>query len=166
MHRTSLMAALAIAIMPHCGAYAKIKTAPLIAPGMVIQQNSDVRLSGTTTRKGATIKIKASWDRRTLKCKADDDGRWTVTIHTPQADHKSHTLTLDDGEPLTIDDVLVGEVWLASGQSNMGIRQLPRGVQPRDNTPGRREPRRAPLHRTQDTELAACRLVRRTVDEV
>lgn len=119
MHRTSLMAALAIALMPHCGAYAKIKTAPLIAPGMVIQQNSDVRLSGTTTRKGATIKIKASWDRRTLKCKADDDGRWTVTIHTPQADHKPHTLTLDDGEPLTIDDVLVGEVWLASGQSNM-----------------------------------------------
>ena len=113
MHRTSLMAALAIAIMPHCGAYAKIKTAPLIAPGMVIQQNSDVRLSGTTTRKGATIKIKASWDRRTLKCKAGDDGRWEVTIRTPQADHKPHTLTLDDGEPLTIDDVLVGEVWLA-----------------------------------------------------
>jgi sialate O-acetylesterase len=84
---------------------------------MVLQRERDVAIWGTASpRAEVTIAFKDA----SAKTKADDKGRWRVRIRTGKADAKGATLTVSsNGERVTIKDVLVGEVWLASGQSNM-----------------------------------------------
>ncbi len=106
-----------VALSVAMGASAKIKMAPIFADNMVIQQQSDAAIWGYATPK-STVEISASWGGSTASAKADKDGRWNTTIATPEAGGP-YTITVSDGEPLTIENVLVGEVWLCSGQSNM-----------------------------------------------
>ena len=84
---------------------------------MVLQRERDVAIWGTASpRAEVTIAFKDA----SAKTKADDKGRWRVRIRTGKADASGATLTVSsNGERVTIKDVLVGEVWLASGQSNM-----------------------------------------------
>lgn len=98
---------------------ATITPGPLIGNGMVLQQQSDVRIWGTTDKPGARITVRTSWSKQRYACYADADGRWSLTIATPKATFEPQTVTLSDGDKLTLSDVLIGEVWLASGQSNM-----------------------------------------------
>ncbi|WP_297272172.1 sialate O-acetylesterase [uncultured Bacteroides sp.] len=97
---------------------AKVKLHSLVGDNMIVQQQTDVRLWGTA-RPGAEIKVTPSWSGQTATCQADAQGRWLLTVKTPQASMTPYEITFDDGEPLTVKNVLVGEVWLASGQSNM-----------------------------------------------
>lgn len=99
-------------------ASAKVKLPSLIADNMVLQQQSDVKLWGKASPK-ATVRVTPSWNRTTATCRADENGRWETTVHTPQGGFTAYDLTFDDGERTTINNVLIGEVWLASGQSNM-----------------------------------------------
>ena len=106
--------------LPHKG-LAHITTGPLMGDNMVIQQQSEVRLWGWTD-KGAqtTVTLRTSWNKSKQKVKADDNGRWEFTVQTPAASFTPQTITLSDGdETRVLTNVLVGEVWLASGQSNM-----------------------------------------------
>ena len=97
---------------------AKVKLHSLVGDNMIVQQQTDVRLWGTA-RAGAEIKVTPSWSGQMSTCKADAQGNWLLTVKTPQASMTPYEITFDDGEPLTVKNVLVGEVWLASGQSNM-----------------------------------------------
>ena len=56
---------------------------------------------------------------RPIKTKADAQGYWETAIATPKASFTPQTLTISDGTPIKINDILIGEVWLCSGQSNM-----------------------------------------------
>ena len=85
---------------------------------MVVQQQSTLHLKGTAT-PGSTVTVKASWQKAALTAAADAQGRWTADIATPKASLKKHSLSLSDGEELRLENILVGEVWLGSGQSNM-----------------------------------------------
>lgn len=91
----------------------------MISNGMVMQQKSNVRLWGTTPHAGGNVVIKTSWSDKTTTCRADNDGNWQTEIATPAASYEPQTLTISDGEPVELSDVLIGEVWLAAGQSNM-----------------------------------------------
>lgn len=100
-------------------AEAKLSISKLCSDSMVLQQNSQATIWGTA-KAGSQVSVSPSWNGKTYRCNADEDGRWTVKIDTPEGSYKSHTLTVKgDGETVRINDVLVGEVWLASGQSNM-----------------------------------------------
>ena len=96
---------------------AKVKPASLIGDGMVLQQQSEVRLWGWA-KPNATVRLTTSWKAKATT-KADNEGRWELWVKTPVASFASQELTLSDGEKLTIRDVLIGEVWVGSGQSNM-----------------------------------------------
>jgi sialate O-acetylesterase len=50
---------------------------------------------------------------------AGDDGKWMVRLKTPKASDKAYTLVIEGKNRVAFEDVLVGEVWVASGQSNM-----------------------------------------------
>ena len=119
MRKHILLSALMIALCRIVPCNATITPGPLIGTGMVLQQQSDVRLWGTTDRPGATITLRTSWSRQRYRCRADADGHWTLTVATPAATFAPQCITLSDGDRLTLSDVLIGEVWLASGQSNM-----------------------------------------------
>ena len=99
--------------------HAKITMSDLCTDGMVLQQNTQATVWGTAT-PGALVTVTTSWNGSSYKGKADADGNWIIEITTPAASYKQHSMTVKgDGSSIRINDVLVGEVWLASGQSNM-----------------------------------------------
>ena len=98
------------------GINAKVTLPHYITSGMVMQQNSNLTLKGCA-KAGSTVKISPSWAvAQTVK--AGKDGRFTAIISTPEAGGP-YSISFDDGEITRIDNILSGEVWLCSGQSNM-----------------------------------------------
>lgn len=87
---------------------------------MVLPHGKNVPVSGTAD-PGREISV--TFGGKTLKTKADSKGKWTVTLPPMQPNAAGQTLTAtQNGDSSKLDDVLVGEVWLASGQSNMLFR--------------------------------------------
>lgn len=99
-------------------ANAKVKLPQLLSDHMVLQQQADARLWGEAA-PNSTVTIRASWTNQPVETKADAQGFWNTAIGTPSASFTPQTLTISDGEPVTLHDVLIGEVWFCSGQSNM-----------------------------------------------
>ena len=108
----------ALAVLAAFSAGAKVELTPLFTDNMVFQQNTQAPVWGKAA-PGATVKVTPSWNNKTYTATAAADGRWEVRIPTPKGSFKKYTLTISDGTPVTLQNVLVGEVWLASGQSNM-----------------------------------------------
>lgn len=96
---------------------AKVTLPALLGDNMVLQQQSDVKIWGWS-EPGATVRVTSSWGSKGT-VKSDGVGNWSFTITTPPASYTSHTITVSDGEPVVIKNILIGEVWLCSGQSNM-----------------------------------------------
>ncbi|MDE6140426.1 MAG: sialate O-acetylesterase [Alistipes sp.] len=97
---------------------AEVRLPHIIGSGMVLEQQSCVRLHGWSDRPGGRLRVTASWgERQSTRIAAD--GTWELTISTPAASFEPQTLSFDDGSQLTIDNILIGTVWLCSGQSNM-----------------------------------------------
>jgi sialate O-acetylesterase len=90
---------------------------PLFSDNMVFQQNAEAPIWGTSA-PGQKVEVNTSWDGRTIKVKADAKGAWKATLQTPSAGGP-YVVTIDDGSKITLRNVLVGEVWICSGQSNM-----------------------------------------------
>ena len=100
--------------------FASIRMGTPFCDGMILQNKCDVAIWGQAAPK-STVTLIASWNyNKKVKTQADETGRWKTTISTPKGSFTPYTLTVNDGESiLMIRDVLIGEVWLASGQSNM-----------------------------------------------
>lgn len=96
---------------------AKIQLPSILGSGMVLQQKAEVRLWGYAT-PNKRVSIITSWNNQLKEVYSDKDGNWLVTVTTPEAGGP-YTIYLSDGEKLILDDILIGEVWLCSGQSNM-----------------------------------------------
>ena len=96
---------------------AEIKLPAIFSDGMVMQQKTNANIWGKATPKGQVTLI-ASWDKKKLSTTADALGDWKISIPTPTAGGP-YTLTISDGKPFTLKDILMGELWLCSGQSNM-----------------------------------------------
>lgn len=90
----------------------------ILSDGMVLQQKSNVKIWGKSD-SGKTVKISTSWNGKIESAVADNDGDWIVKIETPDASFTKHSITISDGEEVVLSNILIGEVWLASGQSNM-----------------------------------------------
>jgi len=89
----------------------------LIGDNMVLQQKTDIHIWGNAL-PGTRIDVSASWGG-TGKSVTGDDKVWSVTMPTPDAGGP-FTITVEAPDTtITLDNVLVGEVWVCSGQSNM-----------------------------------------------
>jgi len=107
------------AMLACTAAFAQLALRQPCSDGMVLQQQAAARVWGKAA-PGARVTVAPSWERRKYAAQADADGNWQVDVQTPAASYEPHTLTVSAGrERLVIRDVLVGEVWFASGQSNM-----------------------------------------------
>lgn len=114
---------LAILCFAACsGAYAssRLNLPAIIGDNAVLQQNSDIRLWGRAT-PGSKVTVTPSWNTEPSSATTAEDGTWCLTIHTPAASFTPLQITFTDSEggSKTIGNLLSGEVWLASGQSNM-----------------------------------------------
>lgn len=100
-------------------ASAQVSMSPLFTDHMVLQQRTDAPVWGTA-EPGSTVTVYTSWNRAKYSAEAGNDGKWLVKVRTPKAGGP-YEMTVSDGKssPVKISDILIGEVWLCSGQSNM-----------------------------------------------
>ena len=100
-------------------ASAKIELPSILCDNMVLQQNAMVTLWGKAT-PNSKVNITTSWaPLRRVQAQADKDGRWSAEVDTPAATFEPQTVKISDGETLTLRNILIGDVWVCSGQSNM-----------------------------------------------
>ncbi len=97
---------------------AKVTPGSMITDNMVLQQNGKVRLYGTAD-PNKTVTVTPSWSNTPYTTKSDAKGKWQIAIDTPAGGYTPYSITISDGSPITLENILIGEVWLASGQSNM-----------------------------------------------
>ena len=96
---------------------AKVVLPPMFSDNMVLQQQADAPIWGEAKPMKA-VKVTTSWDGKTYETLADKEGRWKLSVRTPEAGGP-YELTLTDGQKLVLKNVMIGEVWICSGQSNM-----------------------------------------------
>lgn len=100
------------------GAQAKVKLPHILGNNMILQQNAEANLWGWD-KPGTEVNVTASWSSQKWTAKTDKDGKWQVKVQTPKASYTPLSITFDDGEPVTLSNILAGEVWVCAGQSNM-----------------------------------------------
>ena len=108
--------------------FAEVSLPNFFSDNMVLQQQTECNLWGTAD-KGQTVKITTSWDQKTYLVKAGKDGKFEVKVQTPEAGGP-YEITFNDGKAVTLHNILIGEVWICAGQSNMemqmkGFKQQP-----------------------------------------
>lgn len=96
---------------------ATVKLPAVFSNNMVLQQQSDVPFWGEASAK-KKLKITTSWNNKAYETQTDSNGKWYVKISTPQYGGP-FSIEISDGKKLTLENILIGEVWVCSGQSNM-----------------------------------------------
>lgn len=99
----------------------KLQLAAPISNHMVLQQGSESEVWGSASPKA---EITVSFGGEKLKTESGDAGNWSVTLPPQKVDREGRSLKVmarlgDRETELTVSDILVGEVWMCSGQSNM-----------------------------------------------
>lgn len=99
-------------------AIAQVKLPALVGNNMVLQQNSKVNLWGWAA-PNEKIKIHLGWQNIPLEITANPDGTWKTAVNTPQGSETSFDVTIEASNKIILKNILIGEVWICSGQSNM-----------------------------------------------
>ncbi len=120
MNKSILGALSAILLLAAIPAQAdSLKFSPLLGDNMVLQQQTRARIWGTAAAR-AEVFVSASWLTQPVTAQADGAGRWEVLLDTPPATFEPQTVAAESaGERVQAVNVLIGEVWFCSGQSNM-----------------------------------------------
>lgn len=100
-------------------AFAGVKLPAVISDHMVLQSNAPVAIWGWAD---AGEEVQVEFAGQTKSTKAGTDGKWLIKLGKLQPSAEAHPLTVSGTNKITVQDVLVGQVWLASGQSNMEMR--------------------------------------------
>lgn len=85
--------------------------------GMVLQQKSKVKIWGSG-KTGEPVAITTSWDEKPYSSKVDNNGKWSVEVETPIYGGP-YEIKIKGYNEILLKDILIGEVWVVSGQSNM-----------------------------------------------
>jgi len=94
-----------------------VRLPSLVGDHMVLQQKSRLRVWGWGD-PGEKVKIQSGWSNSWDSTQVTGDGKWEMMISTPQAGGP-FTMTIRGWNTIILQDILIGEVWLCSGQSNM-----------------------------------------------
>ena len=113
----SFIAVVSVTLMLSEPLLAEVKLPSIFGNNMVLQQQTEVAFWGKAAA-GSNVSVKTSWNGKSNSTRADNDGNWRVKVSTPAAGGP-YTVTVSDGKPVTLRNVMIGEVWVCSGQSNM-----------------------------------------------
>ena len=100
--------------------FAQIKLPAIISSEMVLQRDAQVNLWGWS-QPDELITVKTSWNGETSSTKSDSKGRWQIAIKTNDKRGSQKIIITSSKDEKVLEDILLGEVWLCSGQSNMGM---------------------------------------------
>lgn len=98
-------------------AVAKVRLPAFIGSNMVLQRNSLVNIWGHCDPM-LEVSVTPSWNNLSYKTFADKTGKWQIKVETPEAGGP-YTIRISDGEELILENIMLGDVWICSGQSNM-----------------------------------------------
>lgn len=115
MIRVPLAGLAAMMIAATCAA--DVRLPAIFGGNMVMQQQTDAVIWGWA-RPGETVRAKGSWSDTTVEAAADAQGRFRLVLPTGAAGGP-YTLTVSGDNTIVLENVLLGEVWLCGGQSNM-----------------------------------------------
>jgi sialate O-acetylesterase len=106
----------------------QVKLPAIFGDNMVLQQQTNVAFWGKAA-PGASVRVATSWNGKSYSATADKSGNWKLKAATPGAGGP-YNVTISDGKAITLKNVMIGEVWVCSGQSNMempmkGFRNQP-----------------------------------------
>lgn len=113
MRRVFTMALLCAAL----SSFSNIRLPNIISSNMVLQQQSKVKFWGAAD-PNEKISVTVSWDNKTYQATTTNNARWEMEIETPAAGGP-FTITLKGKNTIVLNNILIGEVWVCSGQSNM-----------------------------------------------
>ncbi|HNX27572.1 MAG TPA: sialate O-acetylesterase [Phycisphaerae bacterium] len=105
--------------MAYCVATADVKPASIFSSDMVLQQEKPIKIWGTAA-PAETVTV--TLDNESQETTAAANGKWAVTFQPRKASFSPITLTIAGNNKISFENVLVGEVWICSGQSNMQFR--------------------------------------------
>lgn len=97
---------------------AQVKLPALVSDNMVLQQNTKVNLWGWAS-PNEKINIQLGWSNLPVNVTADAEGNWKTTVETPKGGETTYDIIIEASNKITLKNILIGEVWLCSGQSNM-----------------------------------------------
>ncbi|WP_299670228.1 sialate O-acetylesterase [uncultured Polaribacter sp.] len=112
---------------------AAIKLPAIVSSNMVLQRNTEVVLWGWADPE-EKITINTSWLKKTFKIRADKNGNWRIEVNTTNSKNAQSIEITSKTSGITLENILFGEVWLCSGQSNMQQSMMGYGGQPTFDT--------------------------------
>jgi sialate O-acetylesterase len=112
-----LMTILIVFVITSATLYGEVKLPAIFGDNMVLQQQTEAAIWGTSA-KNASVKVVTSWNNKSYSTRAGSDGKWKLKVTTPAAGGP-YEVSVSDGTTLKLRNVMIGEVWICSGQSNM-----------------------------------------------
>jgi len=100
-------------------AWADVKLPTVISDNMVLQRRTEVPIWGWA-EPGEQVMVSVSWHSMAWGVSADKDGKWMFKMNPPKVGGP-YEMTISGKNSITIRNILVGEVWVCSGQSNMAM---------------------------------------------
>jgi len=97
--------------------FSQLSLPAMFTDNMVLQQKTEAPMWGKA-QPNSSVKIVPSWDRKAYSAQADAAGQWKTTIPTPSAGGP-YQIKVTATNSITLNNVMIGEVWICSGQSNM-----------------------------------------------
>ena len=104
-------------LMSTIEAFSNVSLPAIFSDNMVLQRNAEARIWGWA-KPGEVVKISNSWNNETLQTKVGNNGTWEILLPTPDL-REPQEVTITGYNTIVLKNVLLGEVWLVSGQSNM-----------------------------------------------
>lgn len=108
---------LLVFMVTSCDGQHTLSLGSVFSDNMVMQQKTNAAIWGRSI-PGKTVAVKTSWDDKNYTAKADVKGNWKVIVVTP-AFGGPYEIDISNGEDISLKNVMIGEVWICSGQSNM-----------------------------------------------
>ncbi len=102
-------------LIPLFSGFSQVKLPQLISDGMVLQRNEELKLWGWAS---PGEKINIEFRKKKYSAKADKEGNWEVMLPQQKAGGP-YKMTIKGKNEITLENILIGDVWLCSGQSNM-----------------------------------------------
>ncbi|TAE94434.1 MAG: sialate O-acetylesterase, partial [Runella slithyformis] len=97
--------------------FAQVSLPALVSNNMVLQQKADVNIWGWAN-PGERVTVTGSWDNNAVSTFTNENGVWKLSIKTPAAGGP-YSVAVEGSNKIVLQNILIGEVWLCAGQSNM-----------------------------------------------
>jgi len=107
-----------VSLLVNAQSQSQLRLPSILSDHMLLQQNSEVKFWGWAKPR-STVKIITGWNNDTIEVKTTEKAKWETYLKTPSAGGPYIIKVEEKDRSITINDVLIGELWLCSGQSNM-----------------------------------------------